>query len=173
MGLNWRKLCPAWHISYRIKWYKNQPTTQFEMIQFQVFEMNSIRYFLKIHVPRFEETNTKKYVEIHSEHFVGMILLFDYILYLRPIIPSTTMRCSNCGTLTIFCHLVRAYAKTCNNWRGTCSYPNISVCGNCLIEYLIPALWTTGWELGTVLLYNSEIHMHQIFITKEYKSGWM
>ena len=50
------------------------------MIQFQVFEMNSIWYFLNIHVPRFEKTNTKKYGEIHSKHFVGMILLFDYIL---------------------------------------------------------------------------------------------
>ena len=51
--------------------------TQFEMIQFQIFEMNLIQYFLKIFVPRFEETNTKKYVEIHFKHFVGMILLFD------------------------------------------------------------------------------------------------
>lgn len=108
------------------------------------------------------ETNTKKYVEIHSKHFVGMILLFDYILYLQPIMSSTTMRCSNCGTLNSFRHLVRVYAKTCNNWRSTCSYPNILVCANCLIGYLIPALRTTGWELGTVLVYDSEIHMHQI-----------
>ena len=93
-----------------------------------------------------------------------MILLFYYILYLRPNKSSTTMRYSNCGTLNSFRHLVQVYAKTCNNWRSTYSYPNILVCANCLIGYLIPALRTTGWELGTVLVCNSEIYMHQILL---------
>ena len=91
-----------------------------------------------------------------------MSLLFDYISNLRPNMSSTTMRGSNYGKLTSFRYLVQVYAKTFNNWRSTYSYPNILVCANCLIGCHIPALQTTGWELGTVLVCNSEIYMHQI-----------